>query len=155
MKCSPSVVQTVEANAPAWKSDIRPAVVIVEADGVALARPTDLQREILKRRLQLRLGHQVVAGGVTGSIQLDGGNALVRLPYGLGVSAYVGSPVSQRLDERGTEATFNPQPGNFATGGRAYWTMPAWGEAILSTALAGLPAAAACYLVWHSSRGGG
>ncbi len=87
-----------------------------------------LQGEILKRHLQLRLGRQVVAGGVTGSIQLDGGNALVRLPYGLGVSAYVGSPVSQRLDERGTEATFNPQRGNFATGGRAYWTLPAWGE---------------------------
>jgi hypothetical protein len=87
-----------------------------------------LQGEILRRHLQLRLGRQLVAGGVTGSLQLDGANALLRLPYGLGVSAYVGSPVSQRFDERGTEATFNPQPGNFATGGRAYWTMPAWGE---------------------------
>jgi len=87
-----------------------------------------LQGEILKRHLQLRLGRQLVGGGVTGALQLDGANVLVRLPYGLGVAAYVGSPVSQRFDERGTEATFNPQRGNFATGGRAYFTLPAWGE---------------------------
>ena len=32
--------------------------------------------------------------------------------------------------------------------------LPVWGEAILSSFLTGIPAAAACYLVWHSSRGG-
>lgn len=32
--------------------------------------------------------------------------------------------------------------------------LPVWGEAILSSLLAGIPAAAACYLVWQSSRGG-
>ncbi len=31
--------------------------------------------------------------------------------------------------------------------------LPVWGEAILASVLAALPAAAACYLVWHSSRG--
>ena len=31
--------------------------------------------------------------------------------------------------------------------------LPVWGEAILATLLAGIPAAAACYLVWQSSRG--
>ncbi len=87
-----------------------------------------VQGEILKRSVQLRLGRQLVAGGVTGGLQLDGANALVRLPYGFGVAAYVGSPVSQRFDYRGTEGTFNPQRGNFATGGRAYFTLPAWGE---------------------------
>jgi hypothetical protein len=30
---------------------------------------------------------------------------------------------------------------------------PAWVEALLASVLAGIPAAAACYLVWHSSRG--
>ena len=58
-----------------------------------------LQGEILKRSLQLRLGRQLVGGGVTGALQLDGGNALVRLPYGFGVAAYVGAPVSQRFDD--------------------------------------------------------
>jgi hypothetical protein len=87
-----------------------------------------IQGEVLKRTLKLRLGRQLVTGGVTGSLQLDGADALVRLPYGFGVSAYVGSPVSQRFDARGTEATFNPQRGTFAVGGRAYWTLPRWGE---------------------------
>ncbi len=87
-----------------------------------------VQGEIFRRAVQLRVGRQLVAGGVTGSLQLDGANALVRLPYGLGVSAYLGSPVSQRFDARGSEATFNPQRGNLAVGGRAYWTLPPWGE---------------------------
>src|SRR5512133_1620788 len=87
-----------------------------------------LQGEILKRSMQLRLGRQLVAGGVGGGLQLDGGNVLVRLPLGLGVSAYVGAPVSQRFDTRGTIATYNPQRGDFAAGARAYWTLPRWGE---------------------------
>ena len=87
-----------------------------------------VQGELLKRSVKLRVGRQLVAGGVTGSLQLDGGSALVRLPLGFGVSAYVGSPVTQRFDARGTEATFNPQRGTFAVGGRAYWTLPPWGE---------------------------
>ncbi len=86
------------------------------------------QGDLLNRIVQLRVGRQIVAGGVTGMLQLDGANVLIRLPYGLGVSAYVGSPVSQRFDARGTETTFNPQRGSFALGGRAYWTLPPWGE---------------------------
>lgn len=31
--------------------------------------------------------------------------------------------------------------------------LPVWGEAILSSLLAGIPALAACYIVWQSSRG--
>jgi hypothetical protein len=41
----------------------------------------------------------------------------------------VGSPVQQRLDTpRGTQSTFNPWRGTFATGGRAYWAFVPWGE---------------------------
>ena len=32
--------------------------------------------------------------------------------------------------------------------------LPVWGEAVLASLLSGIPAAAACYLVWQSSRGG-
>jgi hypothetical protein len=91
-----------------------------------------LQGEILKRSVQLRVGRQLVAGGVTGSIQLDGANALVRLPLGFGISAYAGSPVSQRFGARGSETTWNPQRGNLAFGGRGYWTLPSWAEVGLS-----------------------
>jgi hypothetical protein len=87
-----------------------------------------LQGEILKRAVQLRLGRQIVAGGVTGVIQLDGANVVVRLPYGVGLSAYTGSPVSQRFEERGLETSFNPARGNFAVGGRASLAVPPWGE---------------------------
>ena len=87
-----------------------------------------VQGELLARTVQLRLGRQLVAGGVTGSLQLDGANALVRLPYGFGVSGFVGSPVSQRFEASGSETTFNPHRGNFAVGGRAYWTLVPWGE---------------------------
>jgi len=86
------------------------------------------QGELFKRTVQLRLGRQLVGGGVTGQLQVDGAHALVRLPYGFGVSGYVGSPVSQRFDARGTETTFNPARGTFAVGGRAYWTLAPWGE---------------------------
>jgi hypothetical protein len=86
------------------------------------------QGELFKRSLQLRLGRQIVAGGVTGSLQLDGGSALVRLPLGFGATAYVGSPVAQRFHAGDIPTSFNPYLGNFAVGGRAFWTSPRWGE---------------------------
>jgi hypothetical protein len=87
-----------------------------------------LQGDLASRRVQLRLGRQLVTGGVAGAVQLDGGHALVRLPFGLGASAWVGSPVSQRFEERGTELGFNPRRGALATGGRLSFALPAWGE---------------------------
>jgi hypothetical protein len=91
-----------------------------------------VQGELVKRSVQLRLGRMLVGGGVTGALQLDGGNVVLRLPYGLGLTGYVGSPVTQRFDARGTEATFNPQRGIFATGGRASWAYVPWGEVAVS-----------------------
>jgi S1-C subfamily serine protease len=45
------VVETVEANAPAYKSDLRPTDVITEVDGVKVAAARELQREILKKKV--------------------------------------------------------------------------------------------------------
>jgi S1-C subfamily serine protease len=45
------VVDTIEANAPAYKSDLRPADVITEVDGVKLATARDLRREILRKKV--------------------------------------------------------------------------------------------------------
>lgn len=87
-----------------------------------------LQGEFLGRDLQIRAGRMLVTGGVTRSLQLDGASAALRAPFGLGLSAYVGSPVAQRFEARGPEPTFNPQLGNFAVGGRAWWTVARWGE---------------------------
>ena len=45
------VVDTIEANAPAYKSDLRPADVITDVDGVKVANAHDLQKEILRKKV--------------------------------------------------------------------------------------------------------
>jgi len=45
------VVLTVEADAPAYHSDLRPADVITEVDGVKVASANDLQKLILKKKI--------------------------------------------------------------------------------------------------------
>ena len=45
------VVDTIEASAPAFRSELRPADVIVEIDGVKVVAARDLQREILKKKI--------------------------------------------------------------------------------------------------------
>jgi serine protease Do len=45
------VVRTVEADAPAYKSDLRPFDVITQVDGAPVATDTQLQREILKKKV--------------------------------------------------------------------------------------------------------
>ena len=45
------LVNTIEADAPAYKSDLRAADVITEVDGVRLASARDLQKEILKKKV--------------------------------------------------------------------------------------------------------
>jgi serine protease Do len=45
------VVRTIEADAPAYKSELRPFDVITTVDGQAVATDTQLQHEILKKRV--------------------------------------------------------------------------------------------------------
>ncbi|MFL6540571.1 MAG: trypsin-like peptidase domain-containing protein [Chthoniobacterales bacterium] len=45
------VVRTIEADAPAYKSDLRPFDVITQVDGSPVASDTQLQREILKKKV--------------------------------------------------------------------------------------------------------
>src|SRR5467141_820501 len=45
------VVRTIEAEAPANKSDLRPFDVITQVDGAPVASDTQLQREILKKKI--------------------------------------------------------------------------------------------------------
>lgn len=45
------VVSTIEANSPAYESDLRPIDVITAIDGKELADPRELQREILRRKV--------------------------------------------------------------------------------------------------------
>lgn len=45
------VVRTIEADAPAYKSDLRPFDVITQVDSAAVTTDTQLQREILKKKV--------------------------------------------------------------------------------------------------------
>jgi Do/DeqQ family serine protease len=45
------VVRTIEADAPAYKSDLRPFDVITQVDNVPVASDTQLQREVLKKKI--------------------------------------------------------------------------------------------------------
>ena len=45
------VVRTIEADAPAYKSDLRPFDVITHVDGTPVSTDSQLQREILKKKI--------------------------------------------------------------------------------------------------------
>src|SRR5205085_6224067 len=45
------VVRTIEADAPAYKSDLRPFDVITQVDNSPVSNDTQLQREILKKKV--------------------------------------------------------------------------------------------------------
>ena len=52
------IIRTIQADTPAAKSDLRPADVITEVDGVPVGSARELQREILKKKVgeQVNLG---------------------------------------------------------------------------------------------------
>jgi serine protease Do len=59
------VIDTIEADAPAYKSDLRPADVIIEVDGAKVGTARDLQREILRKRIGQILQLTIVRRGAT------------------------------------------------------------------------------------------
>lgn len=81
-----------------------------------------LQGRLLDRHLTLRLGREMVMTGAARMIHLDGGEAIALLPLGVRLSAYVGSPVSERFTSRRAIFNWNPAGGDLAYGGRAAWS---------------------------------
>lgn len=80
-----------------------------------------LSGRLLGDALTLRLGRAHVMTGVSRMIQLDGGEAIVALPFGVRLSGYAGVPVSQRFTSRSGVKSWNPVAGDLAYGGRAAW----------------------------------
>jgi hypothetical protein len=95
-----------------------------------------IKGELLGRRMILRLGRFVVPEGNARMVHLDGGETRLRLPFGLGFSAYAGSPVAPRFAARGGELTIGNERANLSTGGRVSWYYPALLEAGASIAYA-------------------
>lgn len=80
-----------------------------------------LRGDLLGRRLTIRLGRQLIVEGSARMIQLDGGQLVLRLPRGFGVSGYAGSPVVPRFDVRGTQFSTGNTTADLAYGGRVSW----------------------------------
>jgi serine protease Do len=67
------VVDTIEANAPAYKSDLRPADIITEVDGAKISTAHDLQKEVLKKRVGQTVQLTVWRSGATLKIPVTTG----------------------------------------------------------------------------------
>ena len=80
--------------------------------------------QLFSRRLTLRLGRENVAIGAGRVASIDGGDVALRLPLGLGLTAYAGAPVAQRFSARDASSSWNALGGDFAYGGRASLAIP-------------------------------
>ena len=81
------VVRTIEADAPAYKSDLRPFDVITEVDTAPVATDTQLQHEVLKKKVgqsvQLtvwRKGQTLKIPVTTGELPTDIGRLAIESP---------------------------------------------------------------------------
>jgi hypothetical protein len=78
-----------------------------------------IRGQLFSRRLTLRAGRENVAVGAGRVASIDGADVTLRLPLGIGLSAYAGVPVSQRFSARDASKSWNALGGDFAYGGRA------------------------------------
>lgn len=82
------VVRTIEADAPAYKSDLRPFDVITSVDGQPVTTDTELQREILKKKVGQKVDLGVWRKGQTMKIAITTGE----LPKEIGQPAALQAP---------------------------------------------------------------
>jgi Do/DeqQ family serine protease len=82
------VVRTIEADAPAYKSDLRPFDVITHVDGAAVNSDTQLQREVLKKKIGQNVDLTVWRKGQTLKIPITAGE----LPGEIGRASNVPAP---------------------------------------------------------------
>lgn len=67
------VVDTVEAKAPAYRSDLRPADIILEVDGTKIGTAHDLQKEVSRKKVGQVLQLTVWRNGITRKIPVATG----------------------------------------------------------------------------------
>jgi Do/DeqQ family serine protease len=91
------VVRTIEADAPAYKSDLRPFDVITHVDGAPVNSDTQLQREILKKRVGQNVELTVWRKGQTLKIPVTAGE----LPGEVGRASNVTPPAGAKPEDTG------------------------------------------------------
>lgn len=89
------VVRTIEADAPAYKSDLRPFDVITHVDQAQVNTDTQLQREILKKKIGQNVELTVWRKGQTLKIPITAGE----LPGEIGRASNVPAPTPQKPEE--------------------------------------------------------
>ncbi|MFN2508286.1 MAG: trypsin-like peptidase domain-containing protein [Chthoniobacterales bacterium] len=89
------VVRTIEADAPAYKSDLRPFDVITQVDGTPVNSDTQLQREILKKKIGQNVELTVWRKGQTLKIPITAGE----LPGEIGRASNVPAPSPQKPED--------------------------------------------------------
>ncbi len=89
------VVRTIEADAPAYKSDLRPFDVITHVDGAPVSTDSQLQREILKKRIGQPVDLTVWRKGQTMKIPITTGE----LPGEIGRASNVPTPPPQKPED--------------------------------------------------------
>ena len=99
------VVRTIEADAPAYKSDLRPFDVITHVDGAAVNSDTQLQREVLKKKIGQNVELTVWRKGQTMKIPIMAGE----LPGEIGRASNVPTPTP--AEAGGHEQVRPPGPG--------------------------------------------
>ncbi|MDQ6623199.1 MAG: trypsin-like peptidase domain-containing protein, partial [Verrucomicrobiota bacterium] len=89
------VVRTIEADAPAYKSDLHPFDVITQVDGTPVATDTQLQREILKKKIGQTVDLSVWRKGQMLKIPIVAGE----LPNEIGRVSNVPAPAPQKPED--------------------------------------------------------
>jgi len=88
------IVETIEADSPAYRSDLRAADIITEVDGAKVASARDLQKEILRKKIGQNLQLTVWRRGATMKIAVS----TAELPQELTRVANVQPAVPPRSD---------------------------------------------------------
>ena len=89
------VVRTIEADAPAYKSDLRPFDVITHVDGAPVTTDSQLQREVLKKKIGQPVDLTVWRKGQTIKIPITTGE----LPGEIGRASNVPTPAPQKPED--------------------------------------------------------
>ncbi len=89
------VVRTIEADAPAYKSELRPFDVITRIDGSPVTTDTQLQHEILKKKVGQNVELGVWRKGQTMKIAITTGE----LPNEIGRNALPPAPATEQKEE--------------------------------------------------------
>ena len=131
------VVRTIEADAPAYKSDLRPFDVITQVDGAAVTTDTQLQREILKKKIGQNVELTVWRKGQTLKIPVTTGE----LPNE--ISRASNEIDSARADQAGGYEQVRPAGAGTDEGGRRAFETRACDQGVIVTDVADNSLAAA------------